>query len=72
MIVPEPKKGQDDIVFASAIYFESTNHKVEKLSQLNHQEQTELLYHMWREMEIIFGDVDNASTRMGKLLAWTQ
>lgn len=70
MKVPSAEEDENDIEFAGPILFESTNQVRNRMSELTIIEKEELLHFMWRELENIYGHVDSASMKLGKLIRW--
>lgn len=70
-LIPERDEDDTDILFACPFMFESTNQIRYKLSELLPIEREELLHYYMRNMENIYGPLEDASQKMGKLLGWT-
>jgi hypothetical protein len=69
-VIPCINDDDNDVEFAGSYLFESSNMTRERLSDCTITEKEELLHHMMRKLESIYGDLDNASMSLGKLLTW--
>lgn len=67
--IPEQEEGED-YVFASGMYFDATEKKRQRFSDLNAEEKSNLAFYLLKELEGMHGDAERMHERSAKILGW--